>query len=213
MATERKFQEFDEPLFRHPFTALVAGPTGCGKTYFVSKLVEHARDLITPPPEEIIWCFSVWQAAYEEIRGVKFVEGPNYELSPDKRTLLILDDLMDCADKKLSNLFTKLSHHTDTSVVHVVQNLFDKSPGHRTISLNSHYIILFKNPRNLGQVDHLARQMSLGSGKYISDCYRDATANRFGYLLVDLTGHAPDELRIRTCIFPHEYTRVYKSVK
>ncbi len=206
----RRFSAFDEPFFKHPFTALVSGPSGSGKTYFVKELVENAAALISPPPEEIVWCYSVWQPVYESIRGAKFIEGLNYDLSPDKATLLILDDLMDVSDKKVGPLFTKLSHHSDTSVVHVVQNLFHKSAGHRDASLNAHYIILFKNPRNVGQVDHLARQMSLGNSKFISGCYRDATAQRFGYLLIDLTGHAPDELRLRTRIFPGDFTLVYR---
>ena len=35
-----------------------------------------------------------------------------------------------------------------TAIIHLVQNIFNKDPSHRTISLNDTYIILFKNPRN-----------------------------------------------------------------
>ena len=38
-----------------------------------------------------------------------------------------------------------------TAIIHLVQNIFNKDPSHRTISLNDTYIILFKNPRNKSQ--------------------------------------------------------------
>ena len=42
-------------ILQHPFTMLVAGPTGSGKTYWVNRLLQHRREMITPPPEEILW--------------------------------------------------------------------------------------------------------------------------------------------------------------
>ena len=44
----------------HPFTALVAGMTGSGKTVWVQYLLEHATEMITPPSQRIIWCYSQW---------------------------------------------------------------------------------------------------------------------------------------------------------
>ena len=38
-----------------------------------------------------------------------------------------------------------------TAIIHLVQNIFNNDPSHRTISLNDTYIILFKNPRNKSQ--------------------------------------------------------------
>ena len=37
---------------------------------------------------------------------------------------------MNEADQRISNLFTKGSHHTDSSVIHIVQNLFSKNKEH-----------------------------------------------------------------------------------
>ena len=36
---------------------------------------------------------------------------------------------------------------------------FDRTPHHRTISLNATYLVLFRNPRDASQVEHLARQV------------------------------------------------------
>ena len=57
----------------------------------------------------------------------------------------------------LYNLFTKGSHHSNLSVLHLVQNVFDKNKHTRTISLNAHYLVIFKNPRDASQVTHSAR--------------------------------------------------------
>ena len=57
------------------------------------------------------------------------------------------------------NLFTKGSHHRNLSVIYIVQNLFHQGKGNRSISLNSHYLVLFKNPRDKLQILTLAKQM------------------------------------------------------
>jgi hypothetical protein len=67
------------------------------------------------------------------------------------------------------------------------------------MSLNAHYIVLFKNPRDANQVSTLARQMYPGRSKFLLEAFRDTTEKPYGYLLIDLK---PDEkYRIRTNIF------------
>ena len=34
-----------DPTWQHPFTSIVAGPTGCGKTQFVIKFVKSIADM------------------------------------------------------------------------------------------------------------------------------------------------------------------------
>ena len=108
-------EETDVSL-KSPFTCVVAGPTGCGKTVFVRKLL--ASGLIFPRPRKVIWCYSEWQSAYKEI-NTKFVEG----LTEEHCVLIIIDDLMD-EFKKMVDVFTKKSRHRNTSVMFVEQNVF-----------------------------------------------------------------------------------------
>ena len=107
--------------------------------------------MMNPPPEEVIWCYGEWQPGYDTMGGVMFVEGlPNPEDwlgDNDKRCLVIVDDLMSETDHRVTKLFTKGSHHHSLSVMYLVQNLFGKNKEQRTISLNSHYSVVFKNPR------------------------------------------------------------------
>lgn len=101
------------------------------------------------------------------------------------------------------------SHHNNISVIYLVQNLFHKSKEQRTISLNAHYIILFKNPRDMNQITHLAKQMYPGKNKFLQESFRDATSKPFGYLVIDLKQTTPEELRVRTDVFREDTTLVY----
>jgi len=60
---------------------------------------------------------------------------------------------------KVSQLFTKGSHHRNISLILITQNLFHQGPSSRDISLNIMYIAVFKNPRDKTQIVHLARQV------------------------------------------------------
>ena len=91
------------------------------------------------------------------------------------RTLLILDDLMAEADDSIANVFTKISHHRNVSVIFLTQNLFHKNKHMRTISLNAHYLVLFKNPRDVEQFATLARQMYAKNWQFAVEAFRDAT--------------------------------------
>ena len=113
------------------------------------------------------------------------------------------------ADERVSQIFTRVSHHKSLSVVFLTQNLFYGSKQNRTISLNAHYLILFKNARDATQISHLAAQMYPGKSKYMIESYRDATAAPFSYLLVDLKPDTDDKVRLRSNIFPGETTYAY----
>ena len=64
------------------------------------------------------------------------------------RNLIVIDDLMAETDERVTTLFTKKSHHRNTSVLHLIQNLFPKNKDSGTIRLNSQYMVVFKNPRD-----------------------------------------------------------------
>ncbi|KAK7103579.1 hypothetical protein V1264_018449 [Littorina saxatilis] len=93
--------------------------------------------------------------------------------------------------------------------MYIVQNLFGKNKEQRTISLNSHYLVVFKNPRDASQITHLAKQMYPGKLKYVQEAFKDATSMPHGYLLFDLRQETPDQLRLRTKLFPPEHPVVY----
>ena len=153
----------------HPFTGIVAGPTGSGKSKWVLRLIDHANEIIEPPPTRIWYCYGEFQPAFNSYPWVHFHEGLP-ELSDRvfdglESTLIILDDLMSETNQLVANIFTKISHHRNISILHLTQNLFDKNRYARTISLNAHYLVLFKNPRDASQFATLAIQMYRNTSK------------------------------------------------
>src|SRR6218665_1604676 len=146
-----------------------------------------------------------------QISQIEFQEGlPNFEVFDGKeRTLLVLDDLMNETDERVTKIFTKISHHRNVSVLYLTQNLFYNGKHTRTISLNAHYLVLFKNVRDTTQVANLARQMFPGQSHFMLDAFRDATSIPLCYLLVDLRPDTVERCRLRTNIFPGETHYVY----
>jgi len=123
--------------------------------------------------------------------------------------MLIIDDLMHESGDSVSKIFTRDSYHKNISVVFITQNLFYGSKQNRTMSLNTHYLVLFKNPRDLTQIRNLASQMHPGKTKFLVDAYREATSQPFSYLLIELKPDTDEKLRIRANIFPGEPHYVY----
>ena len=59
----------------------------------------------------------------------------------------IFDDLASGLDKNTVEIYNVLSHHLKANVAFVVHNLYDRNPLFRQISLNSKYLVIYKNPR------------------------------------------------------------------
>lgn len=213
---------------QHPTTVLSAGPTGCGKTQFLLKLI--AAGGIQPPPERIVCVYGEWQDAYDRLREiaqklratVQFIHNPNSEemaqlyesFNPRTRNLLIIDDQMANSQIKsdqgssITKLFTQGSHHRNLTIIYIVQNIFNQSKEMRSVSLNSHYLVLFKNPRDKTQARTLGQQMFPSQPGFLLSAYEDAVKQRYGYLLVDLHPSSEDGVRVRTGIFD-KHTTVY----
>ena len=200
-----------DPRWTHPFTSVIAGPTGCGKTEWVLKFLQHLNAMVDPVPTRVIYSYGEWQPAFRRLPNqVQLVEGiPDIPDRAQEPMLLIIDDQMDKADQRVSNLFTKGSHHRNVSVMYIVQNVFDKNKEHRTISLNAHYLVLFKNPRDKSQIIHLAKQMYPGQTHFVQEAFALATKEPHGYLLIDLKQSTPEHMRLRSHLFPGEIQHVY----
>ena len=202
--------------FEHPFTSMIAGMTGSGKTAWARSLPQEASETICPPLERIVWCYSQWQPACTEMLvampHIEFVKGIPTALEQDsyfdvnKHNLIVFDDQMIDAskDKRIVNPFIRGSHHRNLSVIYIVQNLFYQGKGSRSISLNSHYLMLFKNPRDKLHILTLAKQMYPGQTDFVLNQYEEAVKRPFGYLLIDLKTTTQDNCRLRTNVLPTE---------
>lgn len=183
------------------------GPTSSGKTMLAKKLIDAAEYMVSPPPEEIIYNYSVYQPIYDEMRGrVIFSEGitPIEQIPKDfKHRLWILDDQLYTAQdsQQIVDTFIKYSHHLNISIVLLTQNLFSQGKHFRTMSLNTQYMFLLKSARDSSTVQSLARQIYPNNTKFLSECYTDAVSKPYGFLFIDLKPHSNDLYRVRSDIF------------
>ena len=202
--------------FEHPLTSMIAGMTRSGKTAWVRSLLQQASETIYSPPERIVWCYSQQQPVYTELLvampHIEFIKGIPTALEQDsyfdvnKRNLIVFDDQMIDAskDKRIVNLFTRGSHHRSLSVIYIVQNLFHQGKGSRSISLNSYYLVLFKNLRDKLQILTLAKQVYPVQTDFFLNQYKEAVKRPFGYLLIDLKTTTQDNYQLRTNVLPCE---------
>ena len=203
-------------VLQHPFTCIVAGCTQSGKTVWVKSLLENAQKSISPPPQRIIWCYGQWQHSYFDMMrtmpGIEFNQGIPEDidnadyLDVSQRNLIVLDDLMAQSGKykRIADLFTKGSHHRNLSIIYIAQNIFHQGKEMRNISLNAHYIVLFKSPRDKQQISMLARQINPGKVQGFMRSYEDATNRPHGYLMLDLKPTTGDQQRLKTNVLPGE---------
>lgn len=199
-------------MFRHPFTMVLSGSTGSGKTQWLKRFLEHRSALVAPPPEYILYCYGELNPTILTLQCQSRVE--TYYGVPDEAyiknirelhgpLLLILDDLMvNLKADYLNTVFTRGSHNWDVSVVLVTQHAFGKEI--KTARNNAHYLVLMRNPAGALQVRTIATQLFPAASRYFVEAYKDATRDPFSYLVVDMHPQTPDTQRLKTHIYPDD---------
>lgn len=196
----------DLPL-KVPCSVIVSGPTMCGKTELIKMLVKDSNIMFLPPPASILYAYGGSfdpQFLDFSLIGAHIIPGiPGEDLidSMAKPLLLILDDLMfEAKPSYLQNLFTREMHHKNLAVVLVTQNLFDKNIIYAR--KNATYIFMMNSPCSELDLQNIQRQLFTGRKKYFYSAYKQAAANPYDYLLIDMHPKSKPELRLRTKIFP-----------
>lgn len=196
----------------------VSGPSQSGKTQFVLKLLNQKRELFRKPIEKILWCYGIRDVHlldHLQSKGYKTIHGLPKESDIEPNSICVLDDLLSESEssKEVTNMCTRAAHHKPCFVIFISQNLFPGGKEARTRSLNTHYYVIFKNPRDKLQFEILARQISPSHSKDLIGVYEDATRDPHGYLFIDFTQECPDELRYRTHVLdsPIVFYRLFKQ--
>lgn len=196
---------------KHPSSLLISGPSGSGKSTFVCKLLSNLHDNYDTKITQVHWCYTEENAKpsfnSDRVKIIYHIGIPeSFSNINNDPILIILDDLMNESgnDARVSELFTRGSHHRNISVILITQNIFHKGAHTRDISLNAKYLVLFKNPRDPSQFQHLARQIYPNNSRCLSNVYKEVTEKPHSYLFIDLTQSVNDQLRFRADIFnPH----------
>ena len=206
---------------KHPSRILVFGPSGSGKTSLIVKILMNCENVFGLTFDFIAYVSGLGFPNIDDVSGVKINKLREIDslliddLDTRKNNLLIFDDnIYVTNDRLMSDLFTKLSHHKNITVILLIQNLFPRTKYSRDISINSTYIILMANNRDRTQILRLSQQMD--GTKFIYNCYKDNTKDRpYSYLLLDFHPDTPENYRVRSSLFQNEpiYTYVKKSEK
>lgn len=212
--------------FETPHTALVSGPSSSGKTSFIFKALLHAKGLFKDPPKKIYYCFGVKQKLYDDMKNaldtIEFIEGlPTKDMlemwaadEPGSK-MLVLDDLLQKASRSsdVVDIYCQYSHHYNYITWLVTQNVFYPGKEFRTISLNTHIFIVFRNARDELKIQTLGRQITPGRGKYFIDSYRRATTEKYSYLCIDVSPHSDPKYKLRTNVLPGQLMTVFLPEK
>ena len=119
----------------------------------------------------------------------------NKYFKKNNRNLIILDDLINEASKslKITQPFTR-SRHDNLFVIYLTQNLFHKNQ--RALSLNSDYMVIFKNPRDNSEFSTIARQRRPDKVKFFMWACKDTTSFPHTYLMLDLKPDTEKRFRV-----------------
>lgn len=204
--------EIFDLTFKHPSRWIIYGPSQSGKTTFVGNLMNKSEELFGLKFEDKIFCCDYEpDNQFEDFSKVDNLKDELIQkLSRKKPSVIILDDVMNLAinDELVSDFFTKHSHHLNSTIIFITQNLFPKSKFMRNIYLNTSYIVLMKNPAEILQVQSLSNRIAgKGERNKLIEAYNDATDQPFSYILVDLNQETPKKLRFRSDIFNKDYNQ------
>lgn len=205
--------------FKTPSSFLLGGVSQSGKTTFTLNVLKNIDTLFANPKckQNVIFFYNQWQNVYDMFRSTNIVHQwinrlPTTDDIKEKTMLykdsggsvLIIDDFAEKLDSAIVHLFSVLCHHTNSVVFVLTQNIFSKNRAFRDISLNSSYVVLFKNPRDSSQIVNFAKQFAPGNTKGLVKAFKQATRFPYSYMLFDFIQTTPSEFRIRSRILPQE---------
>ena len=184
----------------------VAGPSHSGKTTFVLNLLDKRHEIFNCSINRVVWCFGIFQYTLtQELKQRGFITHHNIIDSKDiePRDVIVLDDLIHESrnSQDVTAMFTKAAHHKPCFIIFIMQNLFPPGKEARTRSLNTHYLVLFKNPRDKSQIEFLARQIAPRNPKSLVQIFESATEAPHSYLFLDLTQECSEQFRFRSDLF------------
>ena len=164
-------------------------PTGSGKTTILLELLKFRNKLFQKPPVGVVFCFGIWQEAYEKYQN-EFHFNPGlpsteelvsfHEKFKGEFWLLILDDLMNSVahSSLISDIYSKGAHHYNLSCINLIQNLYVQGKEARSISLNTHFFILCRTSRDVNQLGLFGLQAYNNKQGFL-EIYKDAMEHPF----------------------------------
>lgn len=201
--------------FKTPTSFAVVGGTMSGKTHWVWNLLK-SPEMFEVRPSKIVYCYLEDQSVVDDMqaslshfvthRGLPTREEIREWCRDSPHTVVILDDMIHLATKSPDalHLFQTMVSHGNVTAFLLSQNLYPPGVYAKSILLNCQHVVLFKNARDNRQIITFGSQVFTGRSRFWMDAYAKAVRRPYGYILVDLTNHCPEDRRLRSDVLPEE---------
>ena len=210
-----------KPQLLVPFSMIVSGSSGVGKSQYLAKLLTHRDVMFEKPFSKIYFSYVTYQPVYDEIKAsvpeIEFVEGVKSDIfecaDGFDDVLYIIDDMMTSMGRNylLVDLFTK-ARPRKLSVIFVTHDLYFGTQITKNVLRSTMIFILFKNISNAVPVQVLSRQIRPDKPKYIIDSFMTTTARPFNPLILILMPQWPENLRVLSGILPTQTCTAFLPV-
>ncbi len=193
----------------NPFSALLTGPSGAGKTQCLFQILASRHFLYTEKPGKVIYFYRIHQKTFEEYKhlvdhfyqGLPTVEVVEKLAAKNENLTVIFDDLASDMTQDMAIIFTALVHHQRFNIFILTQSLFDNNPCYKIILKNINYLWYFKNPNDSLQLATLARRVDPERWRNVLESYRHATEKAHTYFFIDFGQKTKPAHRYRSNMF------------
>ena len=184
-------------LFRNYSNILISGSTQSGKTQFTKKLLINAHKMFVTPPSHILYSYSHWQPAYDELCQQL---GPNITFTPDipdeedirqltagesMHAIYVADDKASEIGKNyfFTELLTRMGHYYKVSSILIVQDGCLPGKMKSVLTKIFHIDVLMRSGRDRNFLRTVGIMMN--DFHCLVNAYDDTTSERFNCLIVD----------------------------
>lgn len=191
---------YDKHHIKLPFRLLICGSSGSGKTQTLLSLLYNMPNtfenifITTKNKDEPLYNYLEEKLGK---KGLKITEGidklPDLDkLDKETQTLIVMDDLVGEKNQKPMEDYFLRARKKNCSLVYITQSYYAVP---KMIRNNLTYLII-KQVSSMKNLTMIAREYDLGlEKKKLMDMYKDATADKQNFLLLDLDGDPTQRFR------------------
>ena len=190
--TEQPDENIASLCFHNPFTCIIAGPLQSGKTWLTSRILENANWLYSHKPNQFFYFYNKRKpdkpflkkncVMLEGVPDMAWLEKMHSKYG-DNVTVVIDDQAMHMGDSQ-TELFTVGCSRFKANIIFITQNLFNPRKGSTTLTKNSIYSFLMKNPKEKGTYQNFFRTQPENTADLMAYA-KEACASPFSYMFID----------------------------
>jgi type IV secretory pathway VirB4 component len=184
-----------------PFRMIIMGSSGSGKTQTLMSLIYNMPDtfeniyIVTKNKDEPLYNYIDEKLGKKGLKMMEIDKDglPDLDkLNKEQQTLIVMDDLVGEKNQKPMEQFFLRARKKNASLVYITQSYYAVP---KMIRNNMTYLII-KQISSMIYLTMIAREYDLGlEKKKLMEMYKDATADKQNFLLLDLDGDPTQRFR------------------